>query len=211
MAVTTLINWILRAFQFLFGVIILGLSVTLIRGHHWGSLPSSLGYGAFLGGISILASLIGLVATWVTFLEGIVGAVLDAVVAILNIAGGIVRLALLPRHKSIQCCKIREIANNRLKVFAIKLKGVTCKISGSFDNDAKLALNDFFNGGCQKYKGKSYCWGLTEASGYSENKARNVVLGHCRESQADMVFMFLTAALFLVTAGMAFLKRRKGY
>lgn len=91
MSVTPLINWILRAFQFLFGVVILGLSVTLIRGHHWGSLPSSVGYGAFLGGISIVAALIGFAATWVTFLEGIVAAIIDAVVAILNIAGGIVR------------------------------------------------------------------------------------------------------------------------
>jgi hypothetical protein len=88
---------------------------------------------------------------------------------------------------------------------------VTCKIDASVDNNYKLAFNDFFNGGCQKYKGKSVCWGTTEASGMSEKKAANVLLGHCRESQADMVFMFLTAALFLVTAGMAFLKRRKGY
>jgi hypothetical protein len=102
MAVTSLINWILRAFQFLFGVVILGLSVTLIRGHHWGSLPSSLGYGAFLGGISILAALIGFAGTWVTFLEGIVGAVFDTLVAIVNIAGGIVRLSYLaPSQKQL--------------------------------------------------------------------------------------------------------------
>jgi hypothetical protein len=91
MAVGTLINWTLRALQALFGIVMLGLSVTLIRGHHWGDFPSSLGYAAFLGGISILGALIGLTATWVSFLDGIVGAGIDGIVAMLNLAGGIVR------------------------------------------------------------------------------------------------------------------------
>jgi hypothetical protein len=86
-----LINWVLRALQFLFGIVILGLSVTLIRGHHWGALPSSLGYAVFVGGVTIVASLVGVAATWVTVLEGIVGLAIDAVVAVLNVAGGIVR------------------------------------------------------------------------------------------------------------------------
>lgn len=68
----------------------LGLSVTLIRGHHWGSTPASLGFAAFVGGISILASLIGLAGTWVSFLEGVVGLAIDGVVALINIAGGVV-------------------------------------------------------------------------------------------------------------------------
>jgi hypothetical protein len=86
-----LINWVLRALQFLFGIVILGLSVTLIRGHHWGALPSSLGYAVFVGGVTIVASLVGVAATWVTVLEGIMGLAIDAVVAVLNVAGGIVR------------------------------------------------------------------------------------------------------------------------
>jgi hypothetical protein len=92
MGLTTspIINWALRAFQALFGIVILGLSVTLIRGHHWGSLPSSIGYAAFVGGVTILAALVGVAATWVSFLEGVVGLAVDGIVAILNIAGGIV-------------------------------------------------------------------------------------------------------------------------
>jgi hypothetical protein len=91
MAISGLIGLALRGLQALFGVVILGLSVTLIRGHHWGSLPASLGYAAFIGGLTILAALIGIAATWVTFLEGIVGMALDGLVAILSIIGGIVR------------------------------------------------------------------------------------------------------------------------
>jgi hypothetical protein len=85
-----IVDGILRTFQFLFGVVILGLSVTLIRGHQWGDLPSTLGYAAFLGGITIIAALVGVAAYWIHFLEGIVGAAIDVIVALLNIAGGIV-------------------------------------------------------------------------------------------------------------------------
>jgi hypothetical protein len=98
MAITGLIGLGLRGFQFLFGVVILGLSVTLIRGHHWGSLPASLGYAAFVGGLTIVAALIGIAGTWISFLEGIVGMALDGLVAILNIIGGIVRCHLFPTN-----------------------------------------------------------------------------------------------------------------
>jgi hypothetical protein len=95
LASSPLINWILRAFQALFGIVILGLSVTLIRGHHWGNLPNTLGYAVFVGGVTILAALVGVAATWVSFLEGIVGVAIDGLVALLNIAGGIVQFPYL--------------------------------------------------------------------------------------------------------------------
>ena len=91
MSISTLANWVCRAFQLLFGIVILGLSVTLIRGHHWGALPATLGYAAFLGGVTIIAALVGVAAVWITFLEGIVGMAIDVLAALLNIAGGIVR------------------------------------------------------------------------------------------------------------------------
>jgi LPXTG-motif cell wall-anchored protein len=45
----------------------------------------------------------------------------------------------------------------------------------------------------------------------NESKAEDVVLGHCRESQATMVFMFLAAALFVTSGLVLFLRKRKGY
>lgn len=87
-----LINWVLRGFQFLFGVVILGLCITLIRGHHWGELPASLGYGAFVGCVTILAALVGIAAVWLEFLDGIISLAVDALTAILNLAGAVVSL-----------------------------------------------------------------------------------------------------------------------
>ena len=91
---SSLFNFVLRGAQALFGIVVLGLSVTLIRGHHWGDLPASLGYGAFVGGLSFVAALIGLAATWFDFLGGIVGLVIDGIVALVNLAGGVVRIFL---------------------------------------------------------------------------------------------------------------------
>lgn len=90
--VSSILNVALRGVQALFGIIVLGLSVTLIRGHHWGSLPAGLGYGAFVGGLSFVAAFIGLAATWFDFLGGMVGLVIDGVVALLNLAGGVVSI-----------------------------------------------------------------------------------------------------------------------
>jgi hypothetical protein len=96
MVLSTIANWGLRAAQGLFGIVILGLSVTLIRAHHWGDLPSSLGYSAFVGGITILAAGLGVVGSFISFLQGFVGMAIDGVVAIASIIGGIVRI--LPHY-----------------------------------------------------------------------------------------------------------------
>lgn len=88
--VSSLFNIVLRGAQALFGIVVLGLSVALLRFHHWGDTPAGLGYGAFVGGLSVLGALFGLAATWFDFLGGMIGLIVDAVVALVNIAGGIV-------------------------------------------------------------------------------------------------------------------------
>lgn len=94
------------------------------------------------------------------------------------------------------------------------MRGVTCKIKDSYDfgdieNGFKIALNELFNGGCKKIQKVTNCW--VQSQPWDNSKMRSTVEGHCRESSADMVFMFLAAALLLVTAGLAFLRKRKGY
>lgn len=90
---------------------------------------------------------------------------------------------------------------------AIKLNGVKCEVNGSDDNSEKIVWNDMFNGGCRK---DDICWLYYQ---YQDNpqKAVDIVVGHCREAQADTVFMFLTAVLLLVSGVFLFLKARKGY
>lgn len=100
MVLSTIANWALRGAQGLFGIVILGLSVTLIRGHHWGDLPSSLGYSAFVGGITILAAGLGFAGSFISFLQGVIGMGIDAVVAVASLVGGIVRLPYVPLFMS---------------------------------------------------------------------------------------------------------------
>lgn len=56
--------------------------------------------------------------------------------------------------------------------------------------------------------GEKWCGGFKDDNLF---KFAERVVGKCRESKADMVFMFLTAGLFIGTALMLFLKKRKGY
>jgi len=85
-----IITFALRGAQVLFSVVVLGLSVGLIMDHKTGGLPATLGYVAFVGGISLLGAFIGIAAHWVELLQGIIGAGIDAFLTVLNIAGGIV-------------------------------------------------------------------------------------------------------------------------
>ena len=110
---------------------------------------------------------------------------------------------------------------NASQILAVKLKGVSCNYDTfSNPNSSKLAYNDLFNGGCTKSKNdKTTCWNWwmtadeKDADTYQINDGRlgPVLEGHCRESRADMVFMFMVAVLLLATALMLFLRRRKGY
>ena len=85
-----LLNFVVRGFQALFGIVVLGISVSLIRGHHWGGLPASLGFSAFVGGVTILGAVIGVAGLFFSFLDGMIGLIVDGAVAVINAAGGIV-------------------------------------------------------------------------------------------------------------------------
>ncbi|KAF2747522.1 hypothetical protein M011DRAFT_423197, partial [Sporormia fimetaria CBS 119925] len=126
------LNFVLRGTQILFAIVIIGLSVDLIRGHKVGSLPNSLGFSAFVGGLSILAGILGLAATWIDGLNSLVGVGIDAIVALVNIAGGI--------------------------LLATKVGGANCG-QKTDDNWYKLSRIDILNGGCDKnLKDEEVCW-----------------------------------------------------
>lgn len=77
--------------QFLFAIVVLGLSVTLAKGQRYGSVPAATGYAAFTGGAGILAALIGCAALFVDPLRGIISWAIDGLASLALLAGGIVR------------------------------------------------------------------------------------------------------------------------
>ena len=82
-----------RYSQFLFAIIVLGLSATLAKGQVQGSVPATIGYGSFTGGLGFLAAAVGFAALFVGFLDGIISWALDGLAGVAFLAGGIVRIA----------------------------------------------------------------------------------------------------------------------
>jgi hypothetical protein len=80
----------IRGTQSLFAIIVFGLSCSLITGHSEGPLPPTLGLAAFIGGLSFIAAVLGIAAHWLRVLHGRLGLLVDAVIAGVNLAGGIV-------------------------------------------------------------------------------------------------------------------------
>lgn len=93
-------------------------------------------------------------------------------------------------------------------MLAIKLKGVQCvakdcnKESKRTGNCAKLGTNDILCGGIWKQDGKEYCVLL--------DKTWGKIVSRCKMSQADSVFMFLTAIVVAVMLLLAYLRLKKG-
>ncbi|KAL2825843.1 marvel domain-containing protein [Aspergillus cavernicola] len=92
-----LIPLILRAFQAIFAIIVLGLSIDLARGQETRieSVPAATGYAAFCGGFGVLVALIGITSLFVSSLEGIITWALDGLSALTMLAAGIAYAVIL--------------------------------------------------------------------------------------------------------------------
>lgn len=76
----------LRSLQFLFSVVVLGTSISLIRGQVYGHAPAVTYTSAIVGAIGILASLLGFTAIFITALDGVVTLAVDGLASVLFIA-----------------------------------------------------------------------------------------------------------------------------
>jgi hypothetical protein len=79
-----------RAFQALFSLVVLSLSVVLLKGHREGVLPGSLCFAALVGILSLVTALLGIATSFRNFMNEQIANVIDGMVLLLNIAGGIV-------------------------------------------------------------------------------------------------------------------------
>lgn len=208
-----ILTFAIRGTQALFAIVVFAISCSLIKGHHFGSLPSILGFVAFVGGLSFIGALLGIAAHWMQVLQGQVGVLIDAVVAGINIGGSIVSQLLNPQHGYI----LSLVApSDMYQLMAIKLKGVSCKavkykgIGAEYSNDYKMVTSEIICGGMEwtkdDYRGFSCFW-LFEDAG----KHVGTLLSRCNISKADSVFMFLTAIVVAVAAVLGYLRMKRGY
>lgn len=87
----------LRGFQMLFAVVVLGLSVTLIKGHYDShktlplpAAPFVLPLSAAIGAITFVAAIFNLAIAWTNFLRDYVEMLVDMVIIVANMAAGTV-------------------------------------------------------------------------------------------------------------------------
>jgi hypothetical protein len=101
---TLLPSCILRGLQALFAIIVLGLSVTLIKGHnpkHFSDVshvPKLLPLAAGIGGLTLGGAIAGFVLACTEFLRGYFEIVIDFAVLLANLVGGVVTSASILHH-----------------------------------------------------------------------------------------------------------------
>lgn len=83
---------IIRIFQLLFAIVVLGLSVHAANWQQIGSVPTTTAYCAFAGAFALLVTIVGFASIWVTAIPKIIMSGLDGLTALLLLAGGIVSL-----------------------------------------------------------------------------------------------------------------------
>jgi hypothetical protein len=88
----------LRGLQMLFGIVVLGLSVTLAKDHYdhrnWddrygiSKAPFILSLAAAIGGLSLVAAVFNLAIAWMEFLKGYIEMIVDVIIIVANVVGG---------------------------------------------------------------------------------------------------------------------------
>ncbi|PVI06582.1 hypothetical protein DM02DRAFT_582397 [Periconia macrospinosa] len=128
---------ILRGMQIIFGVVILALSISLVKGQLEDSAPLAQTFGTFVGVVVLVAGLLGLAAEWgAENLQGRIGILLDAGVMVAGLAGGL--------------------------IMAIGIQLADCN-DQSARNMYQLWLNTLFNRGCRERAENRDCSGNVEA------------------------------------------------
>ena len=76
--------------QIFFGILILGLSGHLVASQRYGGAPSATNYEVFAGILCLVVALVGLAASFVSAIGGIIMLALDAATCLFLFAGAIV-------------------------------------------------------------------------------------------------------------------------
>ena len=202
---------VLRGFQMLLAVVVLGLSVTLIKDHNnhnrisgFSSAPVILPLGVAIGAVTLVTAVFSLTVAWTNFVHEYIEMLVDVVIIMANVVGGMVCLMEITMND--QLIRLRQI-------IAIKLKGKNCSDasdknrfgSGDYPYTGALGNIDILNGGCGKFQVEWYC------SNTSDENRRERMNVRYKQSQADSVFMFLTAVLLFATITLTYLRMRRSF
>ncbi|KAK3687223.1 marvel domain-containing protein [Podospora appendiculata] len=171
----------LRGLQFVFAIVILGLAVTLFKQQVYGSAPTTTTYSIFTGAFGIIVAVAGVAGLLVDAIPSIVNLVLDGVLGILFLGGGI--------------------------AWAVGLKGINCK-SQETQNAQSMLFNGLLNQGSTDAGHGNY-YGVADGATTPE-EIFDRLTSNCQKAMADEVVQFISFGLAIGLVVVTFLNRRKG-
>ncbi|KAF2741384.1 hypothetical protein EJ04DRAFT_571486 [Polyplosphaeria fusca] len=116
-------NLAVRGFQVLFAIVVLGVTGTLISGQdtRLEKVPATYGFITFAGAVAMIGAAVGIAANWVEMLNGAITWGVDGVIALINLAAGV--------------------------LIAYKLRGIDCGKTETEEEVKKKFYNNLLNAG----------------------------------------------------------------
>jgi hypothetical protein len=206
---------LLRGFQMLFAIVVIGLSTTLLKNYDnrpaltnediRTSAPHILPMAIAVGCLSLVAAIFNLAVAWTQFLREYIEFLVDVAVIFVNIIAGSVSID--RRESRFWCQGLTD-----RQVLTFKIRGRNCGDtswgnrfgSHQYPFIDSLAGVDILRGVCQKdAQGAWYCANVDDTDRQGQLNLR------CKQSQTDCIFMFLTVVVLAATLALAFLRARK--
>jgi hypothetical protein len=162
--------------------VIVGISAVLHKQQVFGSAPTTISYSIFTGVFGMVVALLNIVPLFVTRIPALVPMVVDAIAALLLLAGGI--------------------------AWAVGLKGVKC--AAAYYN--KLHDNHLINEGCDKtFNGCGVDYrhqGEKDATKFAQ-EVLSTMKSRCHSGRADEIIQFVAFAVAFLLVGWGFFLWRK--
>ncbi|KAH8912760.1 hypothetical protein BR93DRAFT_922724 [Coniochaeta sp. PMI_546] len=169
-----------RALQLLMAAVVVGLSVTLLKGQVYGTTPTTTRYSVFTGAFGMIVAFLGLICLFISAIPAIVPMILDSLAGILLVAGGI--------------------------AWAVGLKGIKC----DEDHGTQMYDNGLLNEGCVSADdGSPYC-GVLVGADPNSRQAFDRINTRCKYAMSDEIIQFILFAVCAILLFLGFLIMRKG-
>jgi len=175
----------LRGLQILLSIVVLGLAATLINAQVYGKPPTTISYSSFTGALGIIVGVIGVAGLFLTSIPEIAVIVLDGLLGVFFLAGGI--------------------------AYAVGLKGTSCT-DRSVENVDSTGTNPLISEGQTTYPNGIPGYGIEQGLNSLEDLPELTVrvLGRCKQVLSDEIIQFVLFALAIGFLVLGFLRMRKG-
>jgi len=178
----------IHALRIILSSAVLGLSITLAKGQIVGSAPSATSYATFLGVLGMVSGAFGIFTVFINVFDGIIVLIIEGLVTMLFIAGGIALAVML---KGGQCDDVYFTVPNK-----ILNCGVTVETYNGESWLANLCVHDEWPVG----KEALASWAM---------KVYKILQQRCQEATADYALIFVIVLSSIIALWLGHAWRRK--